>query len=128
MNLLKLTERATHALQCCERLMADAGSKDHQHALAISLDSLRKHPPTAPPVVVGLFNQCMAHGDCVVHAIVRARTSPTPDAIDSLGRSLLRLRGSLENLHGAAARRAGVVGRRVPASPLSSAKPRLRTF
>jgi hypothetical protein len=117
MNLLKLTERAAHTRECCNHLAADAGSEEHQRTLAASLDALRKRPPTAPPVVVGLFNQCMAHGDAVIHAIARARTSPTPEARDRLQRSLARLRDSVDNLHGAATRPAGTIGRRTHASP-----------
>ena len=84
MNLLKLTERTAHTLQCCEHLMADLGCEDHQRALAASVDALRKHPPVAPPVVVGLFNQCMAHADSVIRAIARAPTSPALDAMPHL--------------------------------------------
>ena len=118
MDLLKLTERTAHTLQCCKHLLADIGSEDRQRALAAAVDALRKHPPAAPPVVVGLFNQCMAHADGVIHAIARARTSPALDAMDPLRRSLLRLQDSVDNLHGAAARRTGVNGNLRTASPL----------
>jgi hypothetical protein len=117
MNLLKLTER-THTLQCCEHLMADLGCEDHQRALAASVDALRKHPPVAPPVVVGLFNQCMAHADSVIRAIARAPTSPALDAMDTLRRSLLRMQDSVDHLHAAAALRAGAAGRRTSVSSL----------
>ena len=126
MDLLKLTERTARTLQCCEHLLADTGSEDHQRALAASVDALRKHPPAAPPVVVGLFNQCMAHADGVIHAIARARTSPALDAMGALRHSLLRLRDSVDNLHGAAAPRVGVVGRRTTVSTLPSAAMRRR--
>ena len=118
MNLLKLTERAAHALQCCRHLMADVGSENGQHELAAALDALQKHPPTTPPIVVGLFNQYMAHADGVIHAIGCTRTSSALDARDRLQRALFRLQASLDNLHGAAARRAGVSGNLRTASPL----------
>lgn len=118
MDLLKLTERSAHTLQCCKHLKGHVGSEESQRELAVALDALRKHPPSAPPVIVGLFNQCMAHGDGVIDAIASARASPKLEAADRLHRSLVRLQDSVENLHGAAARRAGVIGNLRSASPL----------
>lgn len=120
MNLLKLTERAARTLCCCKLLAADIGSEGKQLELAAALDALRKHPPGAPPLVVGLFNQCMAHGDGVVHAIGCARTAPTVENWDRVQRSLPRLENSVDNLHAAAAHRAGVVGRPIQASVTSN--------
>lgn len=120
MNLLKLTERAAHTLQCCRQLMADVGSEERQRALVACLDTLRKHPPDAPPIVVGLFNQSMALADGVIHAIARERTSPTPEGAAWVQRSLVRLQDCVESLHAAAAHRAGMIGRRAPVSSIAA--------
>lgn len=120
MNLLKVTERTAHTLRCCKQLAADVGSEENQRALAEALDALQRHPPTAPPLVLGLFNQCMAFGDGVIHAIDRVRAEPTPEARRWVQRSLVQLQECVDSLHAAAAHRAGVVGRRAPVSPLAA--------
>jgi len=106
MNLLKLTERAAHTLQCCKRLAANVGSEEHQRALAASLDALRMHRPTGPPIVVGLFNQSLALSDGVIHAIAQMRIEPIPEVRGWMQRSLVQLRDCVENLHAAAEHRA----------------------
>ena len=118
MNLLKLTERSAHTLRCCKHLKADVGSEESQRALAAALDALRKHPPTAPPLVMGLFNQCIALGDGVVHAVARASTSPTPEDRVWAQRSLAQLLDCVGDLHATAARPARTVGREAPITSL----------
>lgn len=118
MNLLRLTERSAHTLRCCQRLKADVGSEEYQRELAAALDALRNHPPVTPPIIVGLFNQCMAYGDGVIDAIACARSSHRLETVDRVYRSLDRLQDCVDNLHGAAARRTGMSGNLRTVSPL----------
>lgn len=117
MRLLKFTDRAALVLNSCERLQSEPDNEAYGRALAEALDSLASKPPDEPPILVGLFNQTVALGDNTVFRIVQARRSPTPEAIDSVRRAATRLRECATDLHAAAARRSGIVGRPVSPSP-----------